>query len=416
LNEVFPERTNSRPHLRAAVAWAQALRLADETAAWSMITPHLQLLEVVPALSLALDELRNRARAARARIEALPGKTAVERHDVCVEGDCFAEWIGRATDIRLQQIARQALRIGADWYIATLGQTSDEPAWILSLWPCRSSAAPRHVQIREMDPAWSLRIITQKQRVVILSDEGSLWLVDLARGTTVRRIHSSLPSFRSAQRADVSIVAFDDEHCVIRSTSEESESETWRIVHVSSGTIRTEFHNPRLHCFRSPQGASLYRANGVFWDKLDVTGQVVEQIELPKNVIPWAVVEVSGTAQPIIIATAIVRSCALAWWQMGPRFFRSFELFDVDDHGQFMEAWFLADRGMFVLTQGKDQRVYWHETTMVKGVLRSGRRRLVNFESCSLVHDPSGKRSWVVRSLNHAPLEVHDAMVWFEKS
>lgn len=413
LNEVFPERTNSRAHLRAALAWAQASSLADETSAWSILTPHLMLLEVVPALSPALNELRNRVRAARARIETLPGKAAIERHDECVEGDCFAEWIGRALDLRPKHIARQALRIGADWYIATLSQTLNEPAWILSLWPTGRSAVPRHVQIRELDPAWSLRIVTQKQRVVISSDEGSLWLVDFARGTSVRRIPSSFVSERGAK---TSIVALDDEHCAIRLAVDESANETWQIVHVVSGVVRAKLQEASLYCVRSMQGATLYRANRGHFDRLDVNGNAVDRFEMPKDVLPRAVVEIPAMAHPVVIATAIVRSCVLAWWSAQPGFFRSFELFDINDHGQFLEAWAIANRGMFVLTQRSDRSVYLHEALVTRGVLRPGRRRKVNYDSCSMVFDVSGRRAWVVRTTEAASLEIHDASTWFEQS
>ncbi len=414
LNAVFPERINARALLRGAVAWTQAHRSSDPTSAWSVLAPHAALLEAVPAIVPLLSDVRANAERARAFADSSCAEGAAEIHDVCVEGACFSEWnsstYGR---VRPTLIARHALRIGGESFVPTLGQTSENAECIVSLWPCHSSASPRHIRIHEIDPGQPLRIVAQKQRAVLWDELGTLWIVDFSGAMTVRRVSSSLRSM-AAQHA--TFLPVDEEHCAVWLGDENLDNGSWQIVYVSSGTVRARLHGPRLHCVRSPQGTTFYRITGLCVERLDVTGNVVDHFELPKHVSPWKLVEIPGVSRPIVIASAIVRSCVLAWWQPQPRFFRGFELFDVDDHGEFVDAWGLVDQGMFVMTQRKDRRVFLHAATMEKGVLRPGSHRQVNFESCSLVHDPWGRRAWVVRSSNEMPMEIHDSTSWFDRT
>lgn len=413
LNAVFPDRTNARAILRAAIAWTQAHRSSDKTSAWSMLAPHAALLEAVPAFVPSLSDVRAYAERARVLADSSRAEGTPEVHDECVEGACFSEWNGPLCDVRPIRIARHALRIGGESFVLTLSQGLDDAGCIVSLWPCRSSATPRHVRIHEIEPGSRLHIVAQKQRAVLWDEKMALWIVDFAGATTVRRVGSSLCSI--AER-HTTLVAVDEEHCALRAGDENPEIGSWQIVHVPSGTMRAQLHGPRLHCVHSAQGATFYRVTGLCLERLDVTGHVVDHFELPKNVSPWVLVEIPGASRPIVVASAIVRSCVLAWWQPMPRFFRSFELFDARDHGELVDAWGLADQGMFVLTQRNDKRVFLHAATMEKGVLRPSRHRQVNFESCSMVHDPWGRRAWVVRSSNEMPMEIHDFIAWFERT
>lgn len=412
LNAVFSDRMNTRPLLRAACAWVQAQRVRDVEAAWSIIAPHgvwfdrhPDFAEHVRSLSAQVETIRMHRQMESGRI----AETDLLPH-TCIEGQCFSEWLERPTsDFRIERLARHAVRLGSTWFVPSVGRLENGTDRLVSFWPCHGSAEARHVVLREFAADQSARIIGQKQRAVLLDDEKTLWLVEFANKPMVRR-HKLVTKIELGD--DFLFIPVDDDHCALIPGPFEPVAHPWRIVHVPSGAVRTELQGPGLHCVRSNGGATFYRLSGLCLERLDVDGQIADHFELPKNITPFAILELPGVMRPVILGTAILRSCVLAWWPSEPRFFRAFEMFDVTDHGELVEGWgarprtspvgrhsrdsndAVGDGCVFAMTRRKDGKTFIHEASVVKGVFQPGGRRSLDVQPSVVLGDPTGKWVW----------------------
>lgn len=412
LNAVFSDRMNTRPLLRAACAWVQAHRVRDPQAAWSILGPHTawferhaDFAEYLRSLSAQIETIR-----AQKQMESSHFAETDSLPHTCIEGQCFSEWTERpAPNFRIERLARHAVRLGSSWFVPSVGRLANGTDRLVSFWPCHASAEVRHVVLREFAAEQSARIIGQKQRAVLLDDEKTLWLVEFANKPMVRR-HKLMTKIELGD--DFLFIPVDDDHCALVPGPFEPEAHPWRIVHVPSGAVRTELQGPGLHCVRSNGGATFYRLSGLCLERLDVDGRIEDHFELPKNITPFAILELPGVMRPVILGTAILRSCVLAWWPSEPRFFRAFEMFHLTDHGELVEGWgarprtspmgrhsrdsneAVGDGSVFAMTRRKDGKTFIHEASVVKGVFQPGGRRSLEVQPSVVLGDPTGKWVW----------------------
>jgi hypothetical protein len=392
LNAVFPERTNARPLLRAAIALTQAFRSAHPQSI--DLAPHATWLEAVPAFASYIHCLDEQRESPGAFVVSSAEEVVPVVRAVSIDGVRFSELNDTREHLdRIEYIARRTIRLGTESFVVTIGSAVEPGAWILSFWSCRTGIAPRHVHMQATSPWRPRRVSITKHGALLLDDQGALWVVTLSSGISVRRI---LPPV-DGPHVTPDIIAMDDDHCAIRAGDESKTPETWYVVHLPSGAVRATLHGPRSYWGFSGRGASFYRVSGLCVERFDSFGRVVDHFELPRNVNPVAIVESVVDARPIVLASSFVRSCIMAWWQPQPRFFRTIELFDEAEYGEYWETIVVPERGIIVATLRRDGALFFHECVVEKGILRLTRHVRSTIVHPVFVHDIAGRRVWLVR-------------------
>ncbi|HEU4408125.1 MAG TPA: hypothetical protein VFS43_22880 [Polyangiaceae bacterium] len=391
-----PGRPAAHALAAAAAAWVKAQESAEPAESWPALSPHVALLECVPAFAASLRALRPAAPPPPSHPAPPPPpsgprevRSAGLRLIVDVDVDADAD----AGGAELLGVAGRALRQGALTFVVTLERPPGrDGVYDLALRPTAPHAPVRRVRL-EGPPGWRPRGPHVIGRQIAVNEGPVVWLVDPSPDLGATRLELGSPGASPAAGG----FAVVDEGTFALEAPRDDAPARWTLWGAATGEARGELRGPRLCPAPGAGGTTFFRVSGPSVERLDAAGGALERLELPRGVSPSAVLESPLGPAPLVLAASAGGPDVSLWWRTPEQLVRSFSLYSPAEHGALVEAVAFAGRAACLVTRRPDGEALLHTVWAERGTLRPRRCATGATGHQRLVVAPSGQRGWSVR-------------------